>query len=93
MAMMIATQVTMMDTVPAIARLPVLKNAAMSGVRSVVPQVGQPAPRAINPVIIPAFSRLAALFSRFFFHKTTIKPISVPCNKAIKKIGSQSRKG
>lgn len=75
------------------ARLPVLKIAPMSGVRSVVPQVGQPAPSAIRPVIMPAFSRFSAFFSRFFFHKTTMRPINVPCRIAIKNTGSQSRKG
>ena len=46
---------------PAMARLPVEKMAPRSGVRRVTPQVGQPAPIAIRPVMMPAFSRLAEL--------------------------------
>lgn len=53
--MMMASQVTIVERTPAMARLPLLKTAPMSGVRSVVPQVGQPAPKAINPVMMPAF--------------------------------------
>lgn len=90
---MIATQVTMIEIVPAIARLPVLKMAPSRGVKRVVPQVGQPAPSAIKPVMRPAFSRFSALFSLFFFQRTTISPIKVPCKRAIKNIGSQSKKG
>ena len=67
--------------VPAMARLPVLKMTPMRGVRRVAPQVGQPAPRAIRPVIRPAFSRFSAfpsLFSRFLFHNKTIRPMRMP---------------
>ena len=65
--------------VPVTARPPEEKMAPSNGVRRVVPQVGQPAPKAIRPVIMPAFSRLAALCWRFFFQSKTISPISVPC--------------
>jgi len=90
---MMASQVTMVEMVPATARPPVEKMAPRSGVIRVVPQVGQPAPRAMSPVMMPAFSRLAAFCSRFFSHKTTINPIRVPCNKEMKKTGSQVKKG
>lgn len=50
-----------MDMAPVIARLPDEKIAPMRGVIRVVPQVGQPAPRAIRPVMMPAFSTLAEL--------------------------------
>ena len=56
---MIARIVTMVEMVPAMARLPVLKMAPMSGVMRVAPQVGQPAPRAMRPVMMPAFSRFS----------------------------------
>ena len=49
----------MVEIVPAIDKLPVEKITPINGVIRVVPQVGQPAPRAIRPVMIPAFSRLA----------------------------------
>ena len=91
--MIIASQVTMVEMAPAIARLPVEKMAPISGVSRVVPQVGQPAPRAISPVMMPAFSRLAEFWSFFFFHKRTIRPIRMPCKTEIAKIGSQSRNG
>ena len=58
---MMASQVTIVETVPAIERLPVEKMAPRSGVISVVPQVGHPAPRAMSPVMMPAFSTLAEL--------------------------------
>ena len=58
--MMTARMVTMMEMVPAMARLPVDTKAPMSGVIRVAPQVGQPAPSAINPVMMPAFSRPSA---------------------------------
>lgn len=92
-AITIAKIVTIVEMVPAIARLPVLKIAPIRGVSRVVPQVGQPAPRAISPVIIPAFSRLAEFCSCFFFQSSVIKPIKIPCKREIKKVGSQSRKG
>ena len=53
--MIIAMMVTTIEIVPAIARLPVEKMAPIRGVMRVAPQVGQPAPRAIRPVMIPAF--------------------------------------
>lgn len=59
--MMMASQVTIVEMAPVMARLLLEKMAPIRGVRSVVPQVGQPAPRAIRPVIRPAFSRLAEL--------------------------------
>ena len=96
MAMIIASQVTMVEIVLLMARLLVEKIAPMSGVMRVVPQVGQPAPRAIKPVMMPAFSRFSAfwpLFSRFLFQRRTIRPIRMPWRVAIRKIGSQSRKG
>ena len=76
--MMIARVVTIVEIVPAMARVPVEKMADIKGVRRVVPQVGQPAPRAISPVIIPAFSRLAEFCSRFLFQRRTIRPIKIP---------------
>jgi len=89
---MTARIVTMAEIAPAIARLPVEKIAPISGVKRVVPQVGQPAPSAISPVMIPAFSRLAELFSRFLCQRKTIRPIKTPWRKESAKIGSQSRK-
>ena len=81
----------MVEIVPVIARPPVENIAPIRGVRRVVPQVGQPAPRAISPVTIPAFSRLAALPVRFLSHSKTIRPISIPWSTDIAKIGSQSK--
>ena len=92
-AMVMARTVTMVEMVPAMERLPVETKAPMSGVIKVVPQVGQPAPRAMRPVIMPAFSMLAAFCSRFFFQRRTMRPIRMPWSKAIQKTGSQSRKG
>lgn len=83
----------MVDTAPAMARLPVEKMAPMSGVIRVAPQVGQPAPSAMSPVMIPALLRLAEFWSRFFFHRSTIRPIKIPCKIEMAKIGNQSRKG
>ena len=87
----------MVEIVPVIARPPVEKIAPRSGVRRVVPQVGQPAPRAISPVMIPAFSTLAEFFESlewcFLFHNNTMRPIKVPCSTDMAKIGSQSKNG
>ena len=93
---MMASQVTTVEIVPVTATPPEEKRAPRSGVRRVVPQVGQPAPRAIRPVIMPAFSRFSAFlaeFSRFLFQRRTIRPIRVPWRMEIAKIGSQLRKG
>ena len=68
----------MVETVPAIERLPVEKMAPISGVIRVVPQVGQPAPRAIRPVIMPAFSRLAEFWVFFFCQRRTMRPMRMP---------------
>lgn len=87
--------VTIIEMAPAMAREPVEKIAPSSGVKSVVPQVGQPAPRAINPVMRLAFStpaELAPFSSRFFCQRNTIRPTKIPCNKLKKKVGSQSIK-
>ena len=78
---------------PAMARLPVLKKTPMRGVIRVVPQVGQPAPSAMSPVMIPACSRLAAFCSRFFCQRKTVSPIRIPWSRAMKKVGSQSKNG
>ena len=51
--------VTMVEMAPVMARLPEEKIAPIRGVIKVVPQVGQPAPRAISPVMMLAFSMLA----------------------------------
>ena len=83
----------MAEMVPVIARPPVEKIAPSRGVIKVVPQVGQPAPRAISPVIIPALLRLSTFCLLFLFHSRTINPIKVPCRREIRKIGSQSKKG
>ena len=83
----------MVEIVPAIERLPVEKMAPIKGVMRVVPQVGQPAPRAMRPVTIPAFSILAEFCSFFFFHNNTIRPMRIPCKIAIQKTGNQSRMG
>lgn len=91
--MITASQVTIVEIAPAMARLPVEKMAPMSGVMRVTPQVGQPAPRAMSPVIMPAFSRLAEFWARFLSHKSTMSPIKVLCKTEIAKMGSQSRKG
>ncbi len=61
MAMITARAVTILEMVPAMARPPVEKMAPRSGVRSVTPQVGQPAPRAMRPVMRPALPRFSAL--------------------------------
>ncbi len=94
---MIASQVTIVEIVPAIARPPVEKIAPMSGVMRVVLQVGQPAPRAISPVIMPAFSTFAELvesvFWRFLLQRRTIRPIRIPCKSEIEKTGNQSKNG
>ena len=82
----------MVEMAPAIAREPVEKIAPRSGVRSVVPQVGQPAPSATSPAMRPAFSRLAELFSLFLRQRKIIRPIKIPCKKANRKVGSQSTK-
>ena len=93
---MTASQVIAVEIVPAKDKPPVEKTAPMSGVISVVPQVGQPAPSAISPVIIPAFSTFAELgeFRFFFFcQRKTMRPIKILCSIARQKIGSQSRNG
>lgn len=56
-----ARMVTTVLMVPAMARLPVEKMAPIRGVMRVTPQVGQPAPRAMRPVMMPAFSRFSEL--------------------------------
>ena len=91
--MIMASQVTTVEMVPVTARPLVEKIAPISGVSRVVPQVGQPAPRAMSPVMMPAFSRLAEFNSFFLFQRKTIRPISVPCKIEIAKIGNQSKKG
>lgn len=83
----------MVETVPVMARPLVEKIAPINGVSRVVPQVGQPAPSAISPVIMPAFSRLAEFCSFFLFQRKTMSPINVPCKMDIAKIGNQSRNG
>ena len=83
----------MVEIVLAMVRLPVLKSTPSSGVSKVVPQVGQPAPMAIRPVIMPARSRLAAFCSLLFSHKRATSPMRIPCKSEILKIGNQSRKG
>lgn len=59
MAIMMAITVRTEETAPAMARLPVEKMAPMRGVMRVTPQVGQPAPRAMRPVMMPALPRLS----------------------------------
>lgn len=88
-----ASQVRIAEMVLAMARPPAEKIAPISGVSNVVPQVGQPAPRAISPVMMPAFSRLAEFCSFFLFQSKTIKPTRMLCSSEIAKIGNQSRKG
>ena len=83
----------MAEMVPVTARPPVEKRVPSSGVNSVVPQVGQPAPRAISPVMIPALPRLLAFCSRFLCQSKTMRPMRVPCKMLRAKIESQSRKG
>lgn len=90
--MMAASQVMTVEIVLAMAKPPAEKIVPISGVSRVVPQVGQPAPSAISPVMIPAFSRFSALSFCFFFQRKTIKPINVLCKSTMKKVGSQSRK-
>lgn len=98
MAIAIASAVTTIEIAPVMARPPVEKMAPRSGVRRVVPHVGHPAPRAMRPVMMPAFSRLAELVEselcwRFLFQRRTMSPIRVPCKMQMAKIGSQSRNG
>ena len=87
----------MVEIAPEMASPPVEKMAPRSGVSSVVPQVGQPAPRAMSPVIMPAFSRLAVLevsfWWRFLSQRRTIRPMRTPWSTQMAKIGSQSKKG
>ncbi len=59
MAIMMARTVRIEETAPAMARLLVEKMAPIKGVMRVTPQVGQPAPRAIRPVMMPALPRLS----------------------------------
>lgn len=92
MAIIIANRVIMVETVPAMASPPVEKMAPISGVMRVAPQVGQPAPRAIKPATMLALSRSAEL-CLFLLQRRTIRPIRMPCNTAMAKIGSQSKKG
>ncbi len=88
-AIKMARKVTMVEIAPVMARLPEEKIAPISGVRSVVPQVGQPAPRAIRPVIMPAFSTLAELeveaASCFLCQRKTMRPIRALCKRQIAK--------
>ena len=93
---MMASVVTMMEIVPVIASPLVEKMAPRSGVRRVVPQVGQPAPRAMRPVMIPAFSTplaLLVLSERFLSQRKTMSPMRVLWSRQMAKVGSQSRKG
>lgn len=88
----------MVEMVPVTARPPVENMAPSSGVRRVVPQVGQPAPRAMRPVIMPAFSILSELllpsfFSRFLAQRKTMRPIRMPWRSEIPKTGSQLKNG
>ena len=89
----------MVEMVPVTASPPVEKIAPRRGVSKVVPQVGQPAPSAIRPVIRPAFSRFSEFLellmvdSRFLFQRKTISPMRSPCKIEMAKIGIQSRKG
>ena len=89
--------VIMVEMAPVIARLLEEKIAPMRGVMRVVPQVGQPAPRAIRPVIMPAFSTLAELEAvapwRFLCQRSTMRPMRVLWRRVIKKVKSQSRMG
>ena len=90
-----ATMVTIVEMAPVIAKLPEEKMAPISGVIRVVPQVGQPAPSAMRPVIMPAFSTLAEFEPavRFLCQRRTMRPIRMPWSKAIRNIYSQSKKG
>lgn len=81
------------ETVPTTERLPVEKIAPIIGVIKVVPQVGHPAPRAINPVTIPARSRLTEFWAFFLCQSKTMRPMRIPCRIAIQKTGSHSAKG
>ena len=83
----------MVEMVPVIASPPVEKIAPSRGVSKVVPQVGQPAPRAMRPATIPALPRLFAFCFFFLFQSRAIKPMRIPCKMLIRKIGSQSRNG
>ena len=94
--MIIASQVTIVEMAPVIARLPDEKMAPMSGAINVVPQVGQPAPSAINPVMMPALLRFSESLvpeARFLPHNSTMSPMRMPCKMEIAKTGSQSRNG
>lgn len=93
-AIITARIVTIIEMAPAMAREPVEKIAPRSGVSRVVPQVGQPAPRAISPVIMPAFStpaELAPFSSRFLCQRKTIKPTKAPWSRHKRKMGNQSK--
>ncbi len=83
------------ETAPVMARPLVEKIAPNSGVSKVVPQVGQPAPSAMSPVIILAFSMFSEFLEpsvRFLCQRSTMRPIRMPWSKEIRKIGSHSRK-
>ena len=96
-ATIMATTVMMAEMAPVMARLPDEKMAPMSGVIRVVPQVGQPAPSAMRPVMMPAFSMLAELDVaapwRFLCQRSTMRPMRVLWRIVMKKVKSQSRIG
>ena len=93
-ARMMARIVIIAESAPAIAKVLPLKIVVIIGMRSEVPQVGQPAPRTARPVTRPAEVRASeAALKRFLLRQTTtIRPIKMARIRQIKKIGSQSRK-
>ena len=78
MATIKASVVAIVERLLAMVRLPVETKVLMRGAIRVVPQVGQPAPRAMRPVMIPAFSRLAAFCFFFLCQRRTMRPMRVP---------------
>ena len=77
-----------MLVVPAIAIPDEPASEMIIGASRVVPQVGQPEPRMINPVTMPAFWMLAE-FLRYLYTKTT-KLIRVAWIKVRTKIYKKS---
>ena len=96
-ATMMATIVIAIEMALVIMKLPEEKIAPIKGVIRVVPQVGHPAPRAISPVMMPAFSTLAEFeelaSSRFLCQSKIMRPIRVLCKMVIRNVKSQLVKG
>jgi len=87
-AMMIDKTVKTQLTVPAIAIPELPAMDIIIGAKSVVPQVGQPDPSTIKPVIIPAFWRFDE--SLRYLYTNTTSPINADWRTVIEKIKRKS---